>query len=79
MTNEDSIHPEMLKTKNSQEVTSLVDSSRSERASGNRLREDLRNFASQPEPMQLTKNLRTSMILEQSGKWYLTQDPSGHG
>ena len=79
MTNKDSVHPEMLKSVDSHEVSSLVNSSRSERASGHRLREDLQNFASQPEPMQLTKNLRTSMILEPGCSWYLTQDPSGHG
>ena len=38
---EESVNQDILKSVNSQEVNSLVDSSRSERASGNRLRENL--------------------------------------
>ena len=67
----------MLKSKNSPEATSLVEFSRSERASGNRLRESSAFCVSTR--THATKNLRTRMMLEQSGEWYSTQDPSGHG
>ena len=40
-TNEESVNQDILRSVNSLEVNSLVDSSRSERASGNRLRENL--------------------------------------
>ena len=55
MTNEVSVSPEIFKSVNSQEVSSLADSARSERGAGNRMRGNLQKSESPTECIQIEK------------------------
>ena len=75
MTSEESVN----NTENAEECeiqrkSSSVDSSRSERASGNRMREDLQTVESSLESIQITKICELASFWKPCGNWQLSPD-----